>query len=316
MQTKADVVTLTANPALDIATSVAKVESVNKLRCEAPRFDPGGGGINVARVVHRLGGSTLAVFPSGGPTGQRLAGLLQDAGVPTRPIAVAEDTRESFNITDRGDGAEYRFILPGPHLTEAELGQCLDAALDAAHAGGFLVVSGSLPPGAPTTVIGDLARRAKAAGLRLVVDTWGPTLAAALEAGVHLIKPNLRELSDHLDRALPDMDTRMAACRELIAAGRTEMVALSLSEQGAMLVTAEEAWSVPAAPIKPASTVGAGDSFLAGLVWALGQGREPRDALRFAAASGAATLLSPGTELCHRDDVFRLVEQIEPSRLG
>lgn len=315
MQMKPHVVTLTPNPALDVATSVAKVQPVNKLRCEAPRVDPGGGGINVARVVQRLGATSLAVYPAGGPTGRRLTDLLAAEGAQTTPVEVAGETRESFNVTDRGDGAEYRFILPGPRLSEAELAQCLDAALSAAHGDGLLVVSGSLPPGAPADFIGELARRARADGLRLVADTSGPPLAAALAAGVHLIKPNLRELSDHLGRELPDASSRLAACREMIASGSVEVVALSLSEEGAMLVSRDEAWSAPAAPIKPRSTVGAGDSFLAGLVWALSQDMGQREALRYAAASGAATLLSEGTALGRKADVLRLAEEITPTRL-
>lgn len=316
MQMKPHVVTLTPNPALDVATSVARVEPVNKLRCEAPRVDPGGGGINVARVVQRLGAAALAVYPAGGPTGRRLTALLEAENTPTAPVEVAGETRESFNVTDRGDGAEYRFILPGPRLSDAELAQCLETTLSAAHGDGLLVVSGSLPPGAPADFIGELARRARADGLRLVADTSGPSLAAALEAGVYLIKPNLRELSEHLGRDLPDAPSRLKACREMIGSGAVEVVALSLSAEGAMLVTKDEAWSVAAAPIKPRTTVGAGDSFLAGLVWALSQDMGQREALRYAAASGAATLLSSGTALCRKADVLELVEQITPTPLA
>lgn len=316
MQLKRDVVTLTLNPALDVATSVAKVEPVHKLRCGAPRFDPGGGGINVARVVHRLGGSALCVYPAGGSTGERLTSLLEAEGAPAAPVAIAGETRESFNVTDRADGSEYRFVLPGPQLSARELERCLEDAVAAAHRGGFLVASGSLPPGAPPGTLGDLAKRARAGGLRLVVDTSGPALAAALTGGVHLVKPNLRELSDHLGAPLPDAASRLQACRDLIASGAAEIVALSLGAEGALLVSAQEAWTVAAVAIRPASTVGAGDSFLAGLVWALSQDMGLADALRHGAAAGAATLLSPGTELCRRDEVLALAARISPARLS
>lgn len=313
MPVKPRIVTLTLNPALDVATSVERVQPVHKLRCAEPRFDPGGGGINVARVVRRLGGDVLAVFPAAGATGARLAALVEAEGVPAAPSPAAGETRESFNVIDRTDGAEYRFVLPGPALAPAELEACVSAALAASSRGGVLVVSGSLPAGVPPSLIADLAGRARAAGLRLAVDTSGPALASALQAGVFLVKPNLKELSDHLGRALPDTAARLQASRDLIAAGAAEVIALTLSAEGALLVTRDSAWSVPAAPVQPVSTVGAGDSFLAGLIFGLAHGRPPQEALRTAAAAGAAALLAPGTALGEAENVFSLTEQIRPA---
>lgn len=309
-------VTLTLNPALDVSTAVDRVEPAHKLRCGPPRFDPGGGGINVARVIGRLGGRVLAVYPAGGVTGQRLTDLLAAEGVETAPVPIAGETRESFTVADRSDGAEYRFVLPGPALTPAEQRLCRDATLQAAPPGAVIVASGSLPPGVPPEVFGDLAHGARAANRRLAVDTSGAPLAAALEAGVWLLKPNLRELSDHLGRPLADDAARLGACRDLIAAGAATLVALSLGAEGALLVTRDEAWSALALAIEPVSTVGAGDSFLGGLLWALDQGLSAAEALRHAVAAGAAALLSPGTDLCAREDVMRLLSRVEPVRLG
>lgn len=303
-------VTLTLNPALDVSTSVAKVEPVHKLRCAQPQVDPGGGGINVARVIQRLGGSALAVYPAGGPTGQRLTALLAAEGTPTFPETIAGETRESFTVTDQGDAAEYRFVLPGPSLSSAERDRCLDAAISATPPQGFLVVSGSLPPGVESETIRRLAQRARAAGLRLVVDTSGAPLAAALEAGVYLAKPNLRELSDLVGRPLTTAGERLRACRDLIVGDAAAVVALSLGAEGALLVTREAAWASPGMRIEPVSTVGAGDSFLGGLLWALGQGLGPADGLRHGMAAGAAALLSPGTDLCRRVDVLGLLDQV------
>ena len=309
-------VTLTLNPAFDVSTAVARVEPAHKLRCDPPRFDPGGGGINVARVILRLGGAALAVYPEGGSTGQRLTGLLEAEGTPTRPSPIAGETRESFTVMDQADGSEYRFVLPGPELSAAELDACLDTAIAAASPQGFVVASGSLPPGIGPDCFTELARRARGAGLRLVVDTSGPPLAAALEAGVYLAKPNLRELSDLVGRPLPDTASRVRACRDLIAAGGSRVLALSLGAEGALLVTGDEAWSSPGLPVEPVSSVGAGDSFVGGFLWALNRELGLVEGFRHAMAAGTAALLSPGTELCRRDDVFRLLDQVSATPVG
>jgi 6-phosphofructokinase 2 len=311
MDTAPRIVTLTLNPALDISTATAHVEPVHKLRCEAPRFDPGGGGINVARVVSRLGAETLAVFPVGGPAGQRLTGLLAAEGLNMQALPIAGETRESFSVTDRTDGSEYRFVLPGPVLSEAEWTACVEAAFAAALPDGLIVVSGSLAPGVPTRALADLARRCRSAGLRMVVDTSGEALEAALSGGVFLIKPSLRELSDLSGRPLPDQAARLAACRELIDSGAAEIIALSLGAEGALLVTAGEVFFAGALPVQAVSTIGAGDSFLAGLLWALTRKLPLASCLRHAAAAGAAALLSPGTALSHAADVLRLAGEVE-----
>ena len=309
----AALVTLTLNPALDVSTATPRISPAHKLRCAPPRFDPGGGGINVARVIQRLGGRARAVYPAGGPTGQRLTALLDAEGAPVLTTGIAGETRESFTVTDQSDAAEYRFVLPGPMLSDAEQDRCHEAALDAGTGGGVLVVSGSLPQGFEPQRLHDLARRAKARDLRLVIDSSGPALSAALEAGVYLIKPNLRELSDLVDRPLATTSERLKACRDLIDGGGAAIVALSLGAEGALLATRDAAWSSPGLPIKPVSTVGAGDSFLGALLWVLDREGDLAEGLRYAIAAGSAALLTPGTDLCRREDVLRLADQVAVS---
>lgn len=306
----AAIVTLTLNPALDVSTATPRIAPAHKLRCAPPRFDPGGGGINVARVIQRLGGRSLAVYPAGGSTGQRLTTLLEAEGAPVLSTAIAGETRESFTVTDQSDAAEYRFVLPGPVLSDAEQDRCLETALNAGTGGGFLIVSGSLPPGFEPQRLHELARRARARALRLVVDSSGPALAAALKAGVHLIKPNLRELSDLVGRPLPTTGERLKACRDLIDGGGAAIVALSMGAEGALLTTREAAWTSPGLPIEPVSTVGAGDSFLGALLWVLARKGDLAEGLRFAIAAGSAALLSPGTDLCLREEVLRLADRV------
>lgn len=305
------ILTFTPNPALDLSTSTDRVEPVRKLRCAAPRLDPGGGGINVARVLHRLDQAVQAVYPAGGPTGSRLTGLLAREGLDSLTIQIAGETRQSFTVTDRGDRAEYRFVLPGPVLTQAEWQACLDVVFSGAAAGDVLVVSGSLPPGVEPEAMAALAKRARAAGLRLALDSSGPALAAALGAGVWLVKPSLRELSDLLDRRLETRADQLRACRDLIAAGSAGIVALSLGEAGALLVTAGEALEARGLAVEAVSTVGAGDSFLAGLLRGLTGGAVPAEALRQAIAAGAAALLAPGTSLSRAEDMRRLAPRVE-----
>lgn len=303
------IVTVTINPAIDVATSVERVEPSVKLRCGPARRDAGGGGVNVARVVRRLGGATLAILPVGGLTGQRLVQLLEAEGVPMVAVPIAGDTREDFTAIERSTGREYRFVLEGPHLSWAEWRACLDAAVQPGDGTAIVVASGSLPPGAPADFHSRLAANARKAGDRLVLDVAGPALAAALRQGVYMVKPNLRELRDLTGESLDDDPARLAAARALITAGGADVVALTMGDQGALLVTADRAWRAPALPIAPVSSVGAGDSFLGGMVYALSVGQALEDALRLGLACGSAALLSPGTGLCEPDMVRRLLPQ-------
>jgi 6-phosphofructokinase 2 len=301
------IVTLTLNPALDVFTSTGRIVESHKLRCEAPRFDPGGGGINVARAARRLGAGTLAVFPAGGATGEHLHALLQGEQVPCRRIAIAGETRESFSVKEASSGREFRFVLPGPTLSAAELQACITACAEEAGEGDWLVASGSLPPGAAPDVY---ARLAAATQAQLAVDTSGGALVAALAQGVALVKPSLRELRELTGEALPAQADWLAACRALVVRGQARMVALSLGAQGAMLVTRECALRAPGLPVPVASSIGAGDSFLAGLLVALQGTTDLREAFATAIAAGAAALLEPGTALCRPEAVARLREQV------
>jgi 6-phosphofructokinase 2 len=311
----ASILTLTLNPAVDLSTRTAKIEPAHKLRCAAAQVHAGGGGINVARVIARLGGPVTALYPAGGPTGERLGRLLDAERVPRIAVPIATDTRESFTVMEEASGREYRFVLPGPTLSAAEWETCLERTVAAAQGCAFVVASGSLPPGVPQDGYAQLARRLARAGVPLIVDTSGPPLAAALEAGVHLFKPSLRELQELTGAALGDTGARVDACRALLAWARARVVALSLGPEGALLVTAQAAWQAPALPVPVASTVGAGDSFLAGLVFAIARGEPLEQAFRTAMAASAAALLHPGTTLCRPEDVARLRPQVAVTAL-
>jgi 6-phosphofructokinase 2 len=306
----AAIVTVTVNPALDVSTATDKVADTHKLRCAAAQFHPGGGGINVARVLHRLGSDCLALYAAGGVTGERLGQLLDAEQVPRHCLPIAGETRESFSVHEQSSGLDYRFVLPGPTLSEREAQALLDFVDALPESPRYLVASGSLPPGVPDDFYARLAQRASAHGSRFVLDSSGPPLAAALAAGVHLVKPSLRELRELTGLPLATEAARLAAARAIIHAGQAQIVALSLGEDGALLVTAERALTASSVRIDVASTIGAGDSFVGGLVWALAREADLEQAFRYGMAAGAAALLTAGTALCQPADVERLVGQV------
>ncbi|MBU8895062.1 1-phosphofructokinase family hexose kinase [Corallococcus sp. H22C18031201] len=308
----AHIVTLTLNPAVDLATEVPEVTPEHKLRCGPVRYDPGGGGINVARVVRELGGEAIALYTRGGPTGQLLEHLLEERGLTRRSIPIAAYTRESFTVAEAGRSREFRFILPGPTLTEREWTACLDAVAQVSVGASFIIASGSLMPGVPVDFYARVARLAKKLGARSVVDTAGEPLRAALEEGVHLAKPNRRELRDLTGATSEDLVTQAAAARELVGKGQVEVLVVSLGADGAMLTTRTAQLHARPPPVEPRSSVGAGDSFLAGMTLALSRGHPPEEALRWGIASGTAALLSAGTDLCHRADFDQLLPRVQP----
>ncbi len=303
------ILTLTPNPAVDISTSTERIVPFSKLRCTTARRDPGGGGINVARVIRRLGGEVLAVYPAGGSSGRRLAGLLAGEGVPCVEVPVSAETREDFMVFEVATGLQYRFVLPGAELSDGEWQECL-AALTGAEPPDLVVVSGSLPAGAPEDFYGRVARLAKGMKAKTIVDTSGPPLKAALKEGVYLIKPNLREFQELVGRPLADQAAWIEAGRSLIDRGEVELIALTLGHRGALLIAREEVLVADGLPIKPISVVGAGDSFTGAMTWSLASGHTIEQALKFGVAAGSATVLRPGTELCRVEDVRRLAADV------
>ena len=304
-----DILTLTMNPALDALTTIDKVSDTHKMRCGAVLKHPGGGGVNVARVLHRLGANCVAAYLAGGVTGERHHTLMNAEKVRCHVIPIAEETRESFSVHETSSGNDFRFVLPGPNVSAAEYEALFDYV--AQHLPKqFLVISGGLAPGVPDNFYARLAALAKSKGVRVVLDTSGPALAEALKVGVYLFKPSLRELRDLTGQALLDEDTQVAAAQQLIQSGQAEIVAVSLGEEGAMVVSADQFWQAGALKVDVQTTIGAGDSFVGGMVWSLGRGDTLLKAFQYGIASGAAALLAPGTSLSQAHDVHRLLPEI------
>jgi 6-phosphofructokinase 2 len=310
------IVTVTINPAVDIFVNTARVKPTSKLRCSAPKRDPGGGGINVARVAHRLGGDVTAIYPIGGAIGRLLHRLVEREGIDSIVTPTHVETRENFTAFEEDTSEQYRFVLPGSPLHRPEWEAVLEKLETLPQKPRFVVASGSVPPGVPDDIYAKIARIARGLGARMVIDTSGPALRAALAEGVTLMKPNLNELSDFAGRPLDHHDAQLAACRKLIDGGRAEMVALTLGEDGALLVTKTQALRAAPMHIEVASAVGAGDSFLGGLVASLGKGDLLEHAFRVAVAAASAAVMSPGTELCRETDVLRLMPQVQIDTLA
>ena len=306
----APIVTLTVNPALDLSTSTETLMAEHKMRCGPSRVHPGGGGVNVSRVIERLGGHSTAIYAVGGATGQAYRQLLEDEGLMGRAIPIAGSTRENITIDETSTGKQFRFVLQGPELADAEWTQCLRATETAMSGGGYVVASGSIAPGVPDDIYARVARRARELGVRCVVDASGPALAAAVDEGVFLVKPSGRELGELVGSPALTIDEKIEAARELVVRGRVEVVALTLGGDGAVLVTSDSVTRLASPPITVRSTVGAGDSFLAALVLRLAQGHDLAAAFRAGVAAGAATATTEATELCHRDDVERLEREL------
>ena len=301
------IATLTFSPSLDSATTTARIYPEGKLRCSAPRFEPGGGGINVARAIRRLGGKSLAIYPAGGATGEHLTGLLQAEGVEVDVESTADWTRQNLHVLAEQSNEQFRFVMPGAVLTSQEL-HGLRMKVAALPPETILVISGSLPPGMDVVDLLEVIRFAREKGLRCVVDTSGPALAAAVkEGGLLLIKPNLAELAELTGLTLEEPEAIVVSAQGLIAQGASHYVVVSLGPQGAMAVSSKMSVHITPPPVKKLSTVGAGDSMVGAMCLKLAAGATLGEVVRFGVAAGTAATLRHGTQLCDPQETARLL---------
>jgi len=290
------IVTLTLNPAVDAAFEADHVVPQHKIRTYNETHDPGGGGVNVARVLAELGADTCAVVLAGGVTGAFLVELLNKGGIPNRPVAIAGTTRISTNVKDHSTGEEYRFVPEGPVISPAELDEAI-AALDR-EASDWIVLSGSLPRGVGADIYARIAAHQSAKGRKVVLDSSGPALKAALGSGLALIKPSERELA-----ALDGNNPPEIAAAHLVSQGAADHVAVSLGAGGGLVATAAGVVRRPAIPVTVKGAVGAGDSFVAAMTLALARGATPGEALNWGLAAGAAAVSQLGTAHPRRGDI-------------
>lgn len=302
--------TLTVNPAIDVSAAVDTVTPERKLRCGIPQYEPGGGGINASRAIKRLGGDSLALFCAGGSVGDMVRRLLDQEDVGYLPLEVDGMTRQSVTIYEKSSGKQFRFGMPGPAFAEREWRRCIEAFSSAREFPQYVIASGSLPPGVPDDFYARLAHVVRNRGARIIVDTSGEALRHAVETGVFLLKPNMRELAAIAGRDIEDEIDQEQVAKKLITEGRSEAVVVSLGAAGALLVTRESSRRLrsPSVPIR--SKVGAGDSMVAGIVLSLARDAELDDAVAYGMAAGAAAVMTPGSELCRPDDTQRLYERL------
>jgi 6-phosphofructokinase 2 len=302
------IATLTLNPAVDLACTAAAVRPTHKIRTFDERFDPGGGGINVARVVHAMGGDVLALIMTGGVTGRLVEELLDEAGVRWRALPVRGRTRISLNVHDRQSSLEYRFVPEGPDVGQDEWHRVLDVLQELEAE--WIVASGSLPRGVPVDFYAQAAAVATRRGQKFVLDTSGSALRAAIGHGIELLKPSLGELEFLTGRELRDPQSQEREVASLIRSGAARMIAVSLGRDGAILATSEGVSRLPALQVQECSAVGAGDSFLAGLVLGLARGLSDREVLALGIAAGGAAVATYGTAQVHRNDVETLYRKV------
>lgn len=300
------IVTLTMNPAIDLSYEVDAMLPTQKLRTRAERLCPGGGGINVARVLARLGHEPRCVYLAGGATGPTFEALLARHELAAIRVPIAGSTRIATTVFESDTGREYRFTPPGPDIDEAEWRACL-TMLDDLECD-WLVASGSLPNGVPPDFYAELAALAARKGTRLVLDSSGEALRAGIASGgVYLAKPNLAEFEQLAGRSFDDQRGVGEAASELVRANAMAAMVVSLGADGAILATPGGFEALPALPLEAKSAVGAGDSFVAGMAHALAAGENISAAFRLGMAAGAAAILTPGTDLALRPDIERLM---------
>ncbi|MBN1140190.1 MAG: 1-phosphofructokinase family hexose kinase [Deltaproteobacteria bacterium] len=304
------IVALTMNPAIDKSSSVANVVAERKLYCKPPRFEPGGGGVNVCRAIKKLGGKSLLLYPAGGLTGQRLRELLDQEGLAHQPFPIEETLRESLVILEEATGQQYRFGMPGPQIHKKEWEGLLQKLAALEPFPDYLVASGSLPPGVPADFYAQVTLIAKSRGTKAIIDAAGEPLEHALREGVFLIKPNIREFRELVGKEMGGEQQIRDAAQRMVDDGRCQVMVISLGAAGALAISRDFAEHILSPTVPIASKVGAGDSMVAGIVLSLAKGKPLRESILFGVAAGTAAVMTPGTELCRKEDAERLYESM------
>ena len=304
------IVTLTLNPVLDKSVSVAGISPNTKLRCTAPTYDAGGGGINVSRAVKKLGMDSLCIYLAGGPTGEHLKQLLDKAGIDQLAIPIKGWTRDNLAVTDTTTNLQYRFGVPGPIVEKEEWETLIDQLEKNLEEGDYLVASGKLPPGMPDDFYVQVAEVAKKKKTRFVLDTSGEALVKATKSKVFMLKPNLGELSSLCGvKSISAMELETLA-KKFLNEHDCEVLVVSLGAKGALLATKNLMEHIPAPTVLQKSTIGAGDSMVAGMIVSLLQGKTYSEMVKYGVACGTAATMHEGTQLCNKNDADNLYKWV------
>ena len=303
------IITVTLNPALDKTVEIPdfSLDAVNRIT--AMRIDPGGKGLNVSKVIAKLGGTSTVVGVLGGTTGRRIADAMDALGIACQFTFVDGETRTNLKVIDPARHTNTDLNEPGLTVDQETLDHMRDALVAAIRPGDIVVLSGSLPKGAPADTYGSWTAACRTAGARVFLDADGEPLAHGLAAKPYLAKPNNHELSRLTGRALETADDLLAAARTLIADG-VERVVVSMGGDGALFVSADGAYRAEGLRVPVGSTVGAGDSMVAALAYAAEQGMADADTVRLAVATSAANVMCSGSQAAERSAVDELLPHV------
>ncbi|KEO50803.1 1-phosphofructokinase family hexose kinase [Thioclava pacifica] len=312
-----DILTITLKPAVDFATSTDHVEAGPKLYCSEPRVDPGGGGVNVARAISRLGGDVRAFVVVGGAMGDRLLALLAAEGVPVEACRVAGETGYSLAVTDGASGEQFRFTLPGGRVSESEAAMILERISEVVPKNGFVVLSGGAAKGLPE----DFAQKVQAVvsqnNARLIVDTSKAPLLHLISsptAPLDVLRLDRSEMEKALGCSMRSVADNLAFCEGLVERGVARIVISGHGAQGSAMVANGEKFFCHAPQVPVRSKIGAGDALVGAFTFSLAQGKAPEEALRWGVAAAAATVGTEGTALLDRSGAEALFAQCRLER--
>lgn len=302
------IVTFTMNPAVDVFGETDRIYDDSKTRCRQRAVEPGGGGINVARNIHRMGFPTLAVFPAGGLHGEQLQQLLQNDQQPFIAVPIQGQSRQNLAITDLSRKVMHHFVFPGPELTEQEMRACRDTLLK--YAPPFLILSGSLPDHVQQDFYAQVTESCATKGVKVLLDTSGQALSKTLYHGAYLAKLNRREFAslgfdEHSSLAQLARDMR-----QLVTDGAVDVLIVTLTRGGAMLISRDgDAYYCSAPKVDIVSHVGAGDSFMSALAYQLANGVSLALAFQYGVAAACVTVQSEGNQLTDFEWLERTLQE-------
>lgn len=309
------IVSVTMNPAVDETLTVPQFRLGETNRIQATDIDPGGKGLNVSRVIRRLGRPTVAVILIGGETGEFIRNRLEREGVDMELVEIEGTTRVNISIIDESTDVQTSLNHEGPRIDIGDLHAVERKIEEWLPELEVMVLGGSLPPGAPPDAYARLIKWVRQTEIRSILDTSGQALTEGIEAKPYMIKPNLRETRQVLGRDLKTDKDIVAAGQELVGRG-IQVVVISMGKEGAIAVAEEGAWKARPPIVEKQSALGAGDSMVAGLAIGLSEHAGVAESLALGTAAATATVTTPGTELCRPDDVQELLPTVKVEKIA
>ncbi|MHB1001581.1 MAG: 1-phosphofructokinase [Armatimonadota bacterium] len=309
------IATVTLNPALDKSIFVDTLLPHDTNRVLKVEVDAGGKGINVSRVLKELGDDTITLGFLGGQTGRFIEHTLTTEGIRTDFTRIKADTRTNISIQESSGAPPTSLNEPGPSITDDELDELIANVRKEARKSPFIVFGGSLPPQAPVDIYKRLIAVAKGAGAKVILDSDGEPMCKGLQAAPYMIKPNRDEVHRLVDVDIKSIDDAKRALNLLTSFG-VKVVVISMGAKGAVASSEEGMWYAQPPQVKVISTIGSGDSMVAGIVHILKDNGSLDEALRWGTAAGAATAMTGGTEISKRSRIIELLDKVEIEQIG